>query len=461
MRNVIVICMDTVRKDFFDCYSRRIREASDIDVSECRAASAWSAPSHASMISGKLAHQHKVHTYSRSFDSLPKNNTLFSSLDSHTTLGVSSNVFASPAYGFNDYFDYFESIGSPNQRFISGIDPESYISGRSLSDIEFLRFLKDAIQSGHPISSLGNGVVGGLRRLSRTLPVSDLFDGGATVTLKTARNLVSQTTEPYFLFINLMDAHLHLIPHRGLQNHSVSPLWSTYGFNQWEYMQRREKFEKYWENRQALYGATIEYLDRVVIEFINDLQQQSDSPLSVVVTADHGENLGYERENGIVNHTSSLSEGLLHVPLSIIGDNNISTPDDQVVSHLDFPDLINSLANEVPFDWSETPRAEVIGMGPNPDPPSHQEFWDRTIRAVYDRRRKYIWDSLGGKSVYELNSGVACWQKLLEEPFDRPNEFVDLFEEDIERAREEALAEHEEQSISDATSDRLKQLGYL
>jgi len=38
-RNIVFICLDTVRKDYFDKFSKRIKRLSDIDFDEAYAAS--------------------------------------------------------------------------------------------------------------------------------------------------------------------------------------------------------------------------------------------------------------------------------------------------------------------------------------------------------------------------------------------------------------------------------------
>jgi len=72
-RNVVLIVLDTVRKDYFDEYAYRLQDRSDVTFSNCRAASSWSVPSHASMITGELPHVHGIHTHDRYFDNLQKN----------------------------------------------------------------------------------------------------------------------------------------------------------------------------------------------------------------------------------------------------------------------------------------------------------------------------------------------------------------------------------------------------
>lgn len=461
MRNIVLICLDTVRKDFFDEYAPQITKAADVSIKQGRATSAWSTPSHASMISGQLAHEHGVHTYNKSFDTLPESQTFFSDLDHHSTLGVSANVFAGPGFGFDQYFDEFRHMKSSSHRFLNGIDPNSYVDYNNLGNINLLSFFKDALRSDAPLQSLGNGIVGGFQKINRHLPFENPLDAGAKPLVNTVIDLVRNSDEPYFLFVNFMNAHLPLAPHQNLPEYEAPASWSTHGYDQWEYMGNRNQFEEYWQYREALYGAMIEYLDQKVIQLVDRLWEKSDEHISFIITADHGENLGFEHEDGLVNHTSSLSEGLLHVPWSIIGAEGVAPPGDRIVSHLDLPALISSLATGDQFEWSETPRAEVIGMGPNPEPPSRKEFWDRTIRAVYDGTNKYVWDSLGNETHYEIDLKRSNFQRTLNHDFELPDELSSVFQTDIDVARSAAKENEGPVSVSTGIEDRLEELGYL
>ncbi|ESP90016.1 sulfatase-like hydrolase/transferase [Candidatus Halobonum tyrrellensis] len=461
MRNVVLICLDTVRKDFFDSNAKRIKDSADVDVRQCRATSAWSAPSHAGMFTGELPHQHGVHTYQRSFNGIPEEGTFLSKLPEHTLLGASANTFAGPPFNFNQRFDKFRYFTSPSHRYTAGLNPVSYNNG-TLKE-RYGRFLRDALRSDHPIASLLNGAIGVTRQVNRHTPFKDIFDDGAKPLLNEARGMVNSVEEPYFLFLNLMDAHLPLTPHRNLRDHEVPSSWSTHSYDQWEYFGRRDEFEEYWRYRESLYAAVIEYLDRVVSEFVKYVTSRSAVPTSVIVTADHGENLGRSEEGGLVNHTSSLSEGLLHVPFSIINPGDIiPSPENRVVSHLDMPDVVSALAKgQETFEWDAIPRAEVMGMGPNPDPPSKKEFWDRTIRCVYEDMTKYVWDTQGTEAVYKLKHGKPSWQREVDGPFELPPELESLFKCDIAAARDQAFEEENSATVSKSTESRLEELGYL
>jgi len=80
-RNIVFICLDTVRKDYFDKFSKRIKRLSDIDFDEAYAASSWSVPSHGTMLTGQLPSDHGVHTHNLDFGSI--NQTVLDELEGY------------------------------------------------------------------------------------------------------------------------------------------------------------------------------------------------------------------------------------------------------------------------------------------------------------------------------------------------------------------------------------------
>ncbi|MFC7114632.1 glycosyltransferase [Natronoarchaeum sp. GCM10025703] len=127
-RNVALIILDTVRKDYFDKHAPRLTALSDVSFSECRAASSWSTPSHASIMTGELPSQHGVHTHNKSFTTIDPN-TAFTAELSHHTACISANAFASTEFGFDQFFDDFISV-STDKYFPDGKNIKWWIHNR-------------------------------------------------------------------------------------------------------------------------------------------------------------------------------------------------------------------------------------------------------------------------------------------------------------------------------------------
>ncbi|WP_049894121.1 sulfatase-like hydrolase/transferase [Halogranum rubrum] len=475
-RNVVLVCLDTVRKDFFDDYAPRLRARADVSFEQCRAASAWSTPSHASMFTGRLPHQHGVHTHALDFTALDREDTLLGDLPDHRSVGVSANVYAGSAYGFDTLFDDFCDV-SRYHRFPDGLDPSAFIREHGEQGVEtYLELLRQIRDSNSPLKSLANVALFRANDLVRHGPLDDwpeLFDDGANVVLREAEKRFDDGERPFVGFLNLMDGHE---PHRVTRGyddslHDVPTTWTTEAFDNGDVVADPEAFEADLDNYRALYGTAVDYLDRKVTRFIDRVQAETDRETTFVITADHGENLGTETDEGLFGHLASLSEGVLHVPLCIVNapDGYLETVD-EYVSHLRLRELVVGLAaDETPDVTADRIPAEVVGLTPNNadvferDP----DHWDRMIRCVYDGETKTVWDSEGGVDVYDLDSARPCWQSRRErsENHDEtptvPDWAHDLFDVDVETYKRAAKADDHERSVDDDARGRLEDLGYL
>lgn len=220
--------------------------------------------------------------------------------------------------------------------------------------------------------------------------------------------------------------------------------------------------DEYLVKLRELYGASIEYLDREVSELISGILDSVPNT-TIVVTADHGDNLGYDYEDELLRHRSSLSEGLLHVPLYIINaPSDWEASGEGYFSHLDLGDLLVNLAEERPRDlFRDEIAAELVGLAQCPDPPKDTECWKRAIRCVYRNQKKYVWDSLGERSVYALDPDRPCWQTPLAEEFDPTELESKWFDRPIEEFKRSAQSEQTTHDVDKATRDRLEKLGYM
>jgi arylsulfatase A-like enzyme len=481
-RNVVLVCLDTVRKDFFDDYAPRLRERADVSFEQCRAASAWSTPSHASMFTGRLPHQHGVHTHALDFTVLDREETFLGDLPDHRSVGVSANVYAGSAYGFDTLFDDFLDV-SRYHRFPDGLDPSAFIREHGEQGLAtYTELLRHVSESDSPLKSLANVALFRANDLVRHGPLGDwpeLFDDGATVALREARKRFDDSERPFVGFLNLMDAHE---PHRATRGyddllHEVPATWTTEEFDNGDVVADPEAFTEDLEHYRALYGTAVDYLDRKVVQFIDRVQATTERETTFVVTADHGENLGTETDEGLFGHLASLSEGVLHVPLCIVNapggdDRDGGYPEtvDDYVSHLRLRDLLVGLANgETPDVTAERIPAEVVGLTPNNADVFERDpaYWDRMIRCVYDGEAKTVWDSEGGVDVYDLDHGRPCWQSRRESGESEemtptvPEWAHDLFDADVETYKREARADDHQRAVDDDARGRLEDLGYL
>ncbi|MCO8266127.1 sulfatase-like hydrolase/transferase [Haloferax sp. AB510] len=468
MRSVVLICLDTVRKDYFDRYARRIPQRADVSFEECRAASSWSVPSHASIMLESLPHRHGVHDYNRGYDGIDPDDTFLSRLPDHESLGASANVYASSAFGFNELFDEFLEV-SPDRRYPKGIHVGRFgydFDGDGIR--KYLGFIPAALTHDYPVQSFLNGASVGIERMVEKLPVPTPFDDGAKIISKVGADAVERTDGPFFLFTNFMEAHA---PHRAAAHYdselySAPNTWDSSAFDKWDInlggeagLEANEKHVTYY---RELYGAAIEYLDRQVSAFMDRVQAAADHEVTFIVTGDHGENLGKEEDGYLLGHDSSLSEGLVHVPCYIVNPpEGYDEFEDELFSHLGLGELIVGLANdETPDVFEDRISAELVGST-NASPPEDAEYWTRMLRSVYlAPDEKIVWDSLGTGLRYERRADGDGWREVGEtDEFEVLDEA--LFDVPIAEYQQSAAAGEQSADVHQATRDRLEELGYL
>jgi len=460
MRNVALIVLDSVRKDVFDEVSTRLRAKADVEYDQCRAPSTWSVPSHASILTGELPHNHGVDTYNRQYNDISASDTFLDGLPDHRSIGVSANVFAGEAFGFDQFFDEFVSI-SADRRFPEGMDAAKF--GLE-SDEDGLRkqlsFVQEALKHEHSLRSLLNGALVTVDEVTKQLPFPKPLDkGGAAVCRAIERETTGpEREEPFFLFANIMDAHGPLTPTRGFDHdfYDAPSSWRSEDIDWDRVIKVDEEIEL--ERYHGLYRAAVDYLDQRVSTLIDTIQQRTDRPTTFLITADHGENMGSATDDQLWEHSeSSLTEGLLHVPAIVVNPPG-KPPSDlgNYVSQLALGNLLTGFAHdEYPDITSEAIAAERIGS--NKSDPKRE----RIVRCVYRGETKYCWDNFGVQRRFHLDWGTPSWQEEVdgEVPIDELE--TQFFSNNIETALDVAVDDERGDELDESTERKLQDLGYV
>jgi len=472
VRNVVLLCLDTVRHDYYTEYAPRLRSRAETTLEHCYAAGGWSMPSHASLLTGQLPHEHGIHPRDQfTFDSLAVSDTFLREVPDHSTLGISANTYASSSFGFDALFDEFVDY-SPSALFQDGLKPQvlQKATGNAGTD-RYLTFLRRILRHERPIKSLANGLWGLVPSKptlsqSRLVPYSK-HDGCETITT-VAHDRLDGVDEPYLLFINAMDAHA---PYEVLRQyddslHDVPPGWHSDDFDG----ERRSSLEPFSDAEDVqyyrqLYRAAIDYLDRTFAVFVDELLERSDYETTVIVFSDHGENLGYKADEYLVGH-NSLSNAILHTPGDIINPpDSFPTGATEPVSHLEFGELVEAIAYgrslpaiERPVVPAEVPRAGGLHRGDEPEAP-HLERMVRSLVSVDERTE---WDSLGTCRRFEREPGFPEGETLVSENCSIPSEATEYFRHSIETYLS-GLTDGPpvDAEIDPTTERRLQELGYL
>lgn len=462
-RNVVLLVLDSARKDLLDANAGSLREQIDLNIADCRAASNWSPASHGSMFTGKLPHQNGVHAHEPNWDDIETGDTFLSAYDGYTKIGVSSNLFAGRPHGFDRYFDQFVSIS--RHSVLSGV--KEIDAFRAESDREglnlYLEYLRAAKREGTLTRSLINGLIFKYHDFADDRPLPRLWDYGTRTSFRVARHRLGVINEPAFVFINLMETHNPFANSIWYQADDVPMSWSSNQFDTYTYnnLKPEERPDDYARNYRTLYENSIRYTADRIAEFVGWCEESLEKPTTFVITGDHGEHLGSEADRGLISHIGRLSEPLLHVPLAIINPpENVEKTDGRYLSHLDLPALMRGLTDEtLSLQFRDQIPAEVVGSSV-PEGTERFDFWNRMIRAVYDGRDKYVWDSIGDHRQYYIGD-TPCEETELPVDVEIPEHALAHFDESVKDFKSQFDSVDANAWAADGPTERLKNLGYL
>jgi len=295
--NVIVLVLDTVRSNRLPQYNASIKRPyphfdalarDSVMYENCIAPSGWTAPSHASLFTGLYPIEHGVR----------------SGVDGASSLRILPDEFVTMA-------EYFSS---------NGYDTKAIMSNRGVLGPW------TNMHQGFQEYSFENGI-GCIPDIYRFKPLMPLFCFLTNVRQKyflshrTAEDInemvygmLNKAAEPFFLFVNYMDAHDPYYPPRPFSHNNFPQLVKLK-----EIVLRRLGIKTQNTTLSTLdlfqYDGEIAYLDDRLGDLFAYLKQQGlyDSSL-VIVTSDHGEMFG---EHGMYAHGEKvfLYEEVLKVPL--------------------------------------------------------------------------------------------------------------------------------------------------
>lgn len=472
-RNIVIICLDTVRKDVYDEESTNLKDLVDISLGQCRAASSWSVPSHASILTGKLPHQHGVHRYNRTFESIELDDTFLRNFDAYDKIGVSANLWISQKFGFDKYFNKFRYINN-DVMYSSGLGTAEFFREYDGDPgiPAYVAFAKEAWSHESSLKSFLNGTYYKMSELLSSSPLPNFSDSGASNVLSACMDEIKYGSEPFILFVNLMDAHAPYKFHSGLDRsiYSGPKDWSSSDLT-FSNINVNAEIDEYIEHIQPyreIYHASIDYLDRMVSEFINDVLDETTNDTSFIITSDHGQNLGFPYEDSLIGHKSSLSESLLHVPLDLVNvPEDCIDVDNGYLSHLKLGELVTNLANGRKVDVSDkligAERIGSQGVDESSMSPDDYNYWNRMIRCLYNGGTKVQWSSTGNTTIYKLRKDRPSWQKKVDDRQKPPASSSDVFDirisEYIDGIHTDSTSDME--NIGEDSLEDLKDLGYL
>lgn len=461
--NIFLAVLDDVRFDHVSCYGYPRKTTPNIDrladqgvlFENAFSTSPWSPPSHASIFTGLYPSNHGVLGENLYLNQdIPSVAEIFNS-EGYRTLGICPNIFVTPHFGFHRGFNKF-------------FDASSHFERLRENFVDLMLF--------------------GLETDLRGLAYRWTYHAVAFRKIKQWITSSLNKNRPFFIFINYFDAHL---PHRPPQpfNERFGKIDSQYvdldkiedclnrrfGF---PYITKEVEITKEeWTVVKALYDAEISYIDYFLGKVFDYLEKYGilDST-AVLVTSDHGENLG---DHQLASHVFCLYDTLLHVPLVIRFPKYPSTKRriSSLVSTVDIlptllaiPDIQSKVDVDgetlIPFQERKYHKYVFGEYGPPiPQiktmkrlcPNADSGIYNRGLKCVRSTEFKYIIASDGEEELYDLKSDSMESKNIVKEISENKRK-------ELKSAISQELKGHvpgKKPGISDEIRKRLQELGYF
>jgi arylsulfatase A-like enzyme len=449
--NVLLIVMDTTRYDRLSLhgYAHETTPALDRIARESAvftrayASAPWTLPSHASIFTGLYPGEHGATSEHTRLD--PEIPTLAERLAGRGLLpvAISKKTWLSSETGmFRGFAHVFDLYAPPRRPAL----------------LEGARQLRFALRERPP-------------------------DKGAREVTETAITwLERHGHRPFFLFVNYNETHSDLFPPTPFRERFLADLADTpWGRSRFPDMVAADLgHETYtaeeYEILSRLYDASVAYQDWRMAQLFDFLRAGGllDETL-LVVTSDHGENLG---EHGMLGHNLSMANTLLHVPLIVrhprlvpaglvidepVEIRRIGALVDLVLSR---SDRVPLAAGELVGALSGRPDGAVIAEAYRPlirriepaEIPDEPRFHRRRKSVVLDEL-KYVWSSDGADELYDLGADPDEDRNLAAERAADRERLRRILEAEPGLWREGDL--DPQLGLSEEAQEQLREMGYL
>jgi arylsulfatase A-like enzyme len=496
--NVLLLVLDCLREDAVtEETAPNIHSLAEDNLSfeNCVTPANWSLPAHASLFTGLWPHEHNYFHREHQLDDLPLVNS-FNDRE-YTTVGVSSNLYASSSHGFATGFDRFYETRRPLNP--KGLNPFANVrrlqEDREPSRDDYVQTFVDAVTHDHPIASIGNFGRTVAMELDRRysfrehLPLgrSDKY-GFLSRATKRSQQLSREAfrarsdDKDLFAFANFMDTHSPYEPPKKhfeavadshLDYESVADInpdiSSPFTF-------LNEYFgdgidEDSLELVRTAYRGEVHSVDEQVNTLLETLEDEGElEDTVVVITSDHGEALGEEDLNGErgMGHLPYLNENLWTVPLIVAHPNIESITVEDRVSLKSLTDLlmgdIDTFVANGGTNYEEYFNEDTVFFE-MPANPYHEDSFDNhpNIPKWYAKREAKTHTVLGfdgdWRVIADSQGEVSAWKnQTLQESTEAPPTLVTECKNAVEKFPNVDTAGGQE--VSADLERQLEDLGY-
>ncbi len=390
--NVVLLVVDTLREDHAGPLDELLGMGF-VRYSNAIAPSPWTLPSHVSMFTGLNPGAHGVHESYSGQAALAESAVEGMRRLGHGVLGelmdegyssyfLTANLYITPHFGFERYTEHL--VASPYLPEALEWGRFSRLVGSLFSGGGYVSLARDFLSVGEG-GLLARAILRGIR-LRMGL---GMLDKGSRALLRALEGM--ELSEPFLLFVNLMEAHEPYTP--GDLSGALSSEASFSSIFEGRVPDRAASIWRRQYPRHARAAA-----DRA-LEFVRALGRLLRDSV-VIVTSDHGQLIG----DGGIGHGYFLSDGLLRVPLYVRWPDWMDAPRQvgRYVSLAQVPSMIRSaMEGRSPGLGSDVAIAESFG------PVSLPRDWRRRVsrgaaREAFSHRVKvYV---RGGSFTYNASA---------------------------------------------------------
>ncbi len=427
--NVIVVVWDTVRADHLSLYGYHRPTTPNLEAlgresvvfDAARAPGIWTLPSHASLFTGRWPESHgaeerwmwldgRFHTMAEHFDAA-----------GYATLSVAANALLC------DETNLVQGFGTRANTWKGALAKQARAAtlAKLLPGDRSNELAPDWTPPEHGATNA---------EWKRAI-----FKDAAPVVTERLLAWVDRQDAPYFAFVNLMEAHTPRVPTMasrkrvladdpelvdlGLQTDAAHIRLHFYNFGKEDYTDRQLAAIN------GVYDAALRDLDDALGTLVEGLRQRGQLDDTVlVVTADHGENLG---DHHRFNHRFGLWDSLAHVPLVVHAPGLAPGRRSEPVSTLDVFATVARLAGlpAPPTDGGDlflapapavttliTPLRREISSVQNVHPDVDEAPWLRSGHALVQGTRKLVAWSDGVREAYDLEVDPGERHPLPDDP---------------------------------------------
>ena len=373
--NILLVVFDTARVDVFEPYGAPAGSSPAIAqmarrghvAPQTMSTASWTVPAHVSMFSGLLARSVGLGQAQEGGRHVrPVMEGLTDRLlpevlrrNGYDTQGISANVWIDAHTGFDIGFDNFQRLDTRR------IQADFWEGRRS-----YARWMVEALRAR--------------------------LDDGATAAEQVMDGWIGgRSSKPFFWFVNLLECHSPYMPPKPYNR--MGPLARLRAAHDVRIYQGMEATWKACLKHTAIEPSTLRRLGSLYRDSILQLDAWMGRILEmldrnhilddtlVILTSDHGENLG---EGRLLGHAFSIDQRLIHVPLITAGPGSFERPG--LTSLRDLPRMIADAAGIAGTAWHEEELTTDVAVAEfdnmlEPGDPRGQEVldsWDLPPEAI-------------------------------------------------------------------------------